>query len=560
MMLTKSLATFGLFLSLLSGAWASNLCTEGDRASLSSRHSTWPPTCPIDLFPDKGSSYGLSWLGSYEDMPGAAPDHLMSATIFDNNRLIIATALRVAVVGRTPVDHKLPQFAEYRTDPQLPSNLDGATGPLYFHKFYNTAVNGRYVYAATRYDPLYAFQVSGTGRGSIITRKWIAPRSRIFSENVQVKNGNLFVTHHADGVEVMSLADPANPSSLAKLPLTDSWGLAVESDGNILVADGPAGVQWVQFDQTSNTLTRVAGETVQTSPGTVFDVTFVGTNTALAAAGGSGVGVYYFNPGDPDPNHRLVRTGTFFLPGTCMDIEPMGTDMAVLACKTWIHVVRVDANGVLTTVASAKRQARVGPRGEANSPSVNIASHVSVSGDQIYVASWDHLDLYKLVANSPVPDIRLSSQRVAFGSTPAIMTVSVANGGRSNLVVGKLDQSISPHVVCSLNSGTIAPGDTATLAVAYDGKAPVEDIRGCVLHSNDPDDGDSAGSAVAIPIFADQPTFVDPGESPPEFSGNTLLRDYTTQTVAEAHFDLADYLDPIQTGDQVVHFAIWGSW
>jgi hypothetical protein len=336
--------------------------------------------------------------------------------------------------------------------------------------------------------------------------------------------------------------------------------LAARSDGNILVADGAAGVQWVQFDDTRNTLTRVSGETVQTSPGTVFDVAFVGANSALAAAGGAGVGIYYFNPLDPDPNHRMVRTGTFFLPGTCIDIEPMGTDMAVLACKTWIHVVKLDANGVLTTVASAKRQGRVGRQVGSNYPSVNIASHVSVSGDQIYVASWDHVDMYQLAANSQIPDIRLSSQRAAFGSNAAILTVSVANGGRDNLVVSKLDQSTSPHVVCSLNASTIAPGDTATLLVSYDGKAPVEDVRGCVLHSNDYDDGDVAGVAIAIPIFANQTPFVDPGESPPQFSGNTLLRDYTTQTVTESHFDLADYLDPIQTGDQVVHFAIWGSW
>src|SRR5581483_4066817 len=338
-----------------------------------------------------------------------------------------------------------------------------------------------------------------------------------------------------DGVEVMSLANPSSPSSLAKLPLTDSWGLAVRSDGNILVADGAAGVQWVHFDDTNNTLTRIAGETVQTSPGIVFDVAFVGTNTALAATGGAGVGMYYFNPADPNPNHRLVRTGTFSLPGSCIDIEAMGTDMAVLACKTWIHVVKIDAKGVLTAIASAKRQGRVGPRAAANTPSVNIASHVSVSGDQIYVASWDHVDLYQLVANSAVPDIRLSGQRVAFGSNPAITTVSVANGGTSNLSISNVDQSISHHVICSLSSGRIAPGDTATLFVAYDGKAPVEDIRGCVLHSNDPDDGDPAGSALAIPIFAYQPRFVDPGEPPPEFSGNTLLWDYTTQTVTEAH-------------------------
>jgi hypothetical protein len=107
---------------------------------------------------------------------------------------------------------------------------------------------------------------------------------------------------------------------------------------------------------------------------------------------------------------------------------------------------------------------------------------------------------------------------------------------------------------------TIAPGATATLTVTYDGVASVQDNVGCSIESNDPDDGAFAKSSIGIPIFANMPTYVDPGETPPEFNGNAMLRDYSIGVVTSAPFDLASYLDPTKTGDQVVHFAIWGSW
>jgi hypothetical protein len=47
---------------------------------------------------------------------------------------------------------------------------------------------------------------------------------------------------------------------------------------------------------------------------------------------------------------------------------------------------------------------------------------------------------------------------------------------------------------------------------------------------------------------------------PPEFYGNAVQRDYTTGTVTSSWFDLADYLDPVRSGDQVLYFGIWASW
>lgn len=520
--------------------------------------ATWPPNCPGDLFPDSGSSYGLNWLGSFEHAPGA-PDHLMSASIFDTDRLIVASAHRMIVVGRTPSNHVLPQFAQLMTDYKLPSNLDGApTGGNYSQKFFNSAVYGSYVYVATRYDPLYAFQISGSGAGSVIRRKWMAPKSRTFTENLQVVGSNLYAVHHADGVEVLSLANPAAPASTATLKLTDSWGLAVRSDGNMLIADGAAGVQWVQYNATAKSLTRMAGETLETSAGVAFDVAFVGANTAIAAIGGQGVAVYYFNPADPDPNHRLVRTGVFTLPGTCVDVEPYGTTQAAVACRTWVHVINVDAAGVVTTTASAQMHRRLGRQPWPDTPSTNIASHVSVSGSNLYVAAWDHVDLFQLAASANIPDIRLSGQRIHFGGAAGSQNIIVANGGHAALSITGLKQSSNRHVTCALDSMNLAAGATATLTVTYDGLAAVQDNSGCSVQSNDPDDGATSGSSVAIPIYANMAKYVDPGETAPEFNGNTMLRDYTIGVTTTVPFDLANYKNPDR--DKVVGFNIWGSW
>ncbi|MBA3915339.1 MAG: hypothetical protein H0X25_16095 [Acidobacteriales bacterium] len=538
---------------------AASSCGTSQRNADSS--SAWPPDCTTNLFPDSGTPYRLNWLGSYEHVLKSS-DHLMSVNVFDADRLFLVSGNGVVVTGRNPVNQVLPQYALFKSDHTLPSNLDGATNlNFYAQKFFNSAVYGSYVYVTTRYDPIYAFQVTGSGSGTTIQRKWMAPKSRTFTENLQVVNGKLFAVHHADGVEVFDLANPASPVSVATLKLTDSWNLAVRSDGNMLIADGAAGVQWLRYNDAAHKLQRASGDTLQTSPGVVLDVAMVGTNTALAAVAGAGVTTYYFNPKDPDPAHRLSRLATTALPGMCMDVEPMDANQAVVACRTWVHVVAVDpASGAVTVIASAQMHRRLGRPPYRGFPSTNIALHVTVSGDKIYVAAWDHVDMYQLVSSVNIPDLRLSTHRVHFAAGTGTATVTVANGGTAPLAISAVGQSTSSDIRCSLDSTTLAPGASATLTVSYDGLAPVQDDVGCSIQSNDPDDGSLSKSSVAIPIYAAMPAYVDPGEVPPEFFGNAVLRDYGTGIVNTSWFDLANYLDPGQTGDRVVHFAVWASW
>ncbi len=511
-------------------------------------------TCTTDLLPDAGATGSLRWLGSMEGI-----DHLLGATIFDGSRFLVASSTGLTVVSRTPTGVTLPQLARISADITLPSNLDGATGPTSYHKFFNSAVYGNYVYVATRYDPIHAFEVLTGGTSTSLARRWSAPKSRVFTENVKVAGSLLYAAHHADGVEVMSLANPTAPVSLGSLTagLTDSWNLAARADGNILVADGAAGVQWLTWS--GGVLTRVGGETLQTSPGTTLDVAFVGTGYALSAAAGAGVGVYAFNPMHADPAQRFVRKAVVDLPGTCQDVEPMTGGRAAIACRTWLHVVRVDsATGALSVVASEKLHRRL--RGSDPVASIQIGSSVAASGDKIYLAGWDHVDAYQLLPTTTLPDVRLSTQRVNFGNAAGTATVSIVNGGGATLTLSNLTQAPNAAIACDLSATSVPPGGSATLTVTYNGQGQVREDVGCVLYTDDPDDGTPADTALPIQIYGGRPAAVDPGDPAPMFSGTTLRRDYTTGNVTTSTFDLHNYVDASQSGVDALYVAIFGSW
>jgi hypothetical protein len=107
-----------------------------------------------------------------------------------------------------------------------------------------------------------------------------------------------------------------------------------------------------------------------------------------------------------------------------------------------------------------------------------------------------------------------------------------------------------PSVACDLGSASVAQGSATTITLTFDASAT--DVQEIVLvHSNDPDD-----PVLPVSVFAALGGTVDPLEAAPDFTGATVTRDYAAGTFTDGTVHLDDYV----VADQVVHFAIFGSW
>lgn len=483
----------------------------------------------------------LKYLGRYEHQADG-PDHLMGSAILDAGPLVVASATGVAVVDRTAIEAGTvsTHMGKYLVDTSTASNLDDApTGSTYFPKFFNVATRSTTAYVTTRFDGLWIFDVTGSGTSWSVSETRRHMRAREFTESVQVVGDNLFLTHHADGIEVMDLSsDPTDPTSIDTLgdPLVDSWGISAQPDGKIWVADGAGGVKYVRFE--SGTLSHVTGDTVTTAPGTVFDVAVIDT-WVIAAVGGQGITVY--------EEWTAAQRRTFDLDGVCVDVEPMGGNRFTVACRGWVHVLEMDSLGIATLLASARLHRRAATSGT----SVHIGSQVTADGDTLYVSGWDHVDVYEFMATDPDSDadIQLSGQRAHFGHVGTTAYFLVSNAGQGTLSISSVDCA-DAAITCPIDSTSIAPGGHTTLRVIYDGSGT--DVQAAVrINSNDPDDPE-----VPILVFAQLAGNVDPLETAPDFTGTATLRDYTADTFTDSTLTLSDF----DTAGEVVHFAIFGSW
>ena len=204
----------------------------------------------------------------------------------------MASVTGLSIVERESVKSGIVEspFSKYSIDrANEPSNLDGT--PLetqWAPKFYEVIGSGPYLYVASRWDGLWIFRLEDNGEINEV-RRLLRPRE--FTESVKILNDKMFLTHHADGIEVLDLADPSSPQTLAILAegFVDAWGIAPEADGSVWVADGAGGLKLARWNGTS--LTHVTGETLETSPGVIQDVAVVG-NWVVGAVAGQGVAVY----------------------------------------------------------------------------------------------------------------------------------------------------------------------------------------------------------------------------------------------------------------------------
>ncbi len=467
----------------------------------------------------------LRTLGRYDFQ--SRIDHLLGVSVFDQQFLAVASVNGIAMVARSDIEAgpTSTNRGRYLISPFEQSNLDGATPTIQYRpKFFHVASGLGHVYATTRYDGLWIFRPTRVGNGWRVDEVGRHVRPREFTEGVAVLGQRLFLAHHADGIEVMSLADPAQPITIATLgePLIDAWSVLPTAIGRLWVADGAGGLKLVRF--TGEALEFIAGDTRQTSPGTVFDAALSGP-WVIAAAGGQGLAVYQAATAE--------RVSTTAVPGVCVDLQAMAGGLVAAACRDWLHAVRVLPDGTVEIVASQRIDRR--PRGRADL-STHLAQAVAVDQDRVYVAGWDQVDALRLLADGQGASARLelSAQRTQFGAAPGSVQIELHNAGGATLQVNEVTCTL-PSITCELDGNAIAPGEIGTLTIAYDGVT--RDVRGRLdLATNDP-----FLPVAGILVFADQPALVDPGDVAPLFSGPTVTRDYDSGEFVDSNLSLDEF-------------------
>lgn len=486
-------------------------------------------------------STGFRYLGRYVAQPQDGADHLMGTAVVSDQLLAVASVTGIALVDRQllasgTVDRPV---SKYLQDPLEPSNVDGALiGPWFAPKFFQVVVSGDYLYASTRYDGLRIFELQGPPSAPEVVEVGRHMRPREFTESVKVAGDLLYLTHHADGIEVMDLsADPAHPVSLATLrePLIDAWGILPEDNGDIWVADGAAGLKLVRFD--GQDLTFVAGDDLDTSPGTVFDAARVG-DWIVTATGGAGITVY--------DRGTAAQVGTTALPGVCLDVEPLPDNRLAVACRGWVNVVEIDAAGQVRALGS-KRLHRRFHHGRL---STHLGSQVTADGDTLYVAGWDEVSSYTLSSDIAEvgPDIQIVTQRAHFASPATTLHLELRNGGLATLHLDGVSCSVG--LACSLQDQSVAPGDSTWIDLdAFD----PDDLNAWIeVRSDDPDE-----PLLGIPVFASLAGLVDPGETAPVFSGPAGLVNAATGSQIGGFLSLSRL---VFERNQVVFFTTFGTW
>ncbi len=476
-------------------------------------------TLVVSAAPAQAQQMVLDYLYRYDSQPGE-PDHIMNAIEVSGDRAIVSTNRGVTLVNlATLPPGGTSAYLDRLTGFNARDLYRGGGGAFYVNRHRNQPAMGA---------GLVVVRLNGNDLQLIDSIE----ETGVLYEKMCVSNGHLYVTAHAYGLRVFSIANLYAPVLVGSLAegFTDAFAVAVSGD-TAFVADGAGGLKVVDVGDPSNP-SLMSGETLSTAVGTAEDVIWL-HNTAYVALGGAGLGIY---PGG-DPAARTV----FPVDGCAESLCRVGDHLAV---GTMGGVLIYDLSGQLPERVGRETAARRGSNAD-----LRICSGVSpATGDRLLCSNWDYLDVYQLVEapSGTQSDITPGVQRIRFAPAGGTQEVSIRNEGTLPLTVSSVVTDPSAFE-CDYAGGVIGSGEAISCTIAYDGTGT--NVGGTTLfYSDDPDE-----SPLPIQVFG-RTDYLDPGESAIDFTLPLLTRDPETGDFNEEIFTLSDHLG------QVVWFQIFGTW
>lgn len=440
---------------------------------------------------DPPPDHVLAYQARYDCQTGE-PDHLMEVLLLQDGRALIAGNRGLALVDVAALP---PQGTQ-----QYLCRLTG--------------VNGRDIVSA---DDVHFYVNLNRGEtqsspgcaiitlaGNTLTARGVLDEPGTMYEKMCIADGKLYVAAHARGLRIFDLTDPVAPVLVGRLDsgLTDAWAVAVDG-ATAYVADGAAGLQVVDVSDPAQPV-RVAGETVATAKGTAEAVTVRGGHVYVAA-GGAGVAFYAHG----DPAARILTP----VDAVAEDLAWCGDRLAVSDFHGVI-VYDVAADGSLSRLT-----------GEAVSRRTETGIFRSCEGldaradGTIVCGNFNYLDVYRILPAGAANQGDLDAQpgRIRFRREGGTTPVTLRNDGDAPITISSVTSTLSSFTT-DWGGGVLAPGQSVTMNVTYDGDA-AQGMGVVLVESDDPDE-----NPLPIQVYGNT-VYLEPGEEAVDFSLPRYTRD-----------------------------------
>lgn len=357
--------------------------------------------------------------------------------------------------------------------------------------------------------------------------------TNVFFEKINVYGDFLYAAAHDKGIRIYSLTNPENPTLVGSLTegFTDVFDMALIGD-TLFVADGGGGLKMVDISDV-NAPKIIAGETTTTAMGTAQDIEARDGRVYLAC-GGAGICVY--------ENGDLSSREVYPLTGCVEDLCWVGE---YLAASTFggVSVFEV-GDGIEITLVASEKTSRFTERAY-----IRTAFGVGTANDStLLVAGWDAVDCYQIkpLAESNVPDITCSTQRVRFPAAGGTEEHYLVNQGGAALIIDNVS-TLTGDFSTTLTPQSLEPGDTLFFDISYI-EGTENEGQVLFINSNDPDE-----NPLPIQLFG-KTTSLDAGEEVPDFTLSTFYTNPETGVYSEEEFTLSE-----QRG-KVVWVQMFGTW
>lgn len=328
---------------------------------------------------------------------------------------------------------------DLRPDPADPRSLDPVQLPVLQEpgvSYEGIDVGGGYIYVALRQnglgvyerDEAGGFRRVGTARG--LSNAW----------DVRLRGDLAFVSDGLDGLAVVDVSDPRDPSVVGRVSTGgQARGLAV-SDDIVYLAAGSAGLVLVDVS---------------------------------------------------DPREPAVVGRSGEIPGTAIRVD-YADGYAYLAAWTDARVYDVSEPGSPRFVGAVRLTRDIGYEEEGRPPVTSRTLGIAAAGDTMLIGNWHVVYSYQVHPDRLAPNIVLPEaiNLLDFGSvsgdgaSPRTIPVAVKNQGTAPLALVGISTD-NPLFTVEPPQLRIQPGDTGVVEVGYAGGAAYESAI-IEFHSDDP--------------------------------------------------------------------------
>jgi hypothetical protein len=354
-----------------------------------------------------------------------------------------------------------------------------------YGRFYNTFFGEGLLVGAGRNCPLTLLSVSGEYGIEHLADF----QTGDFSYEDVTKSGTvLYAAVHAEGIEIIDISVPTSPLTYGSIALDNAWAVRVDGD-YAYVADGGSGLTIVDISDPFNP--TVAGR-LQTE-GSAKDIR-VRNGYAFLALGDAGVVMVDIS--DPTSPSLVAEYNTTGL------AAHIGVNDSLVAVADWddIEILDYSSGNSLELAGFKNNGGRI--------------MGVEVAGDNIYVAEWSQLYIYRFGqisgADLDIDLVDINFPRTNIGESYDT-TIVLSSNGMSTLTVDSITISLDDFTIDVTPPFDILPGSDYPVSITY---TPTDDagFQHMRIYSNDTDD-----TTIQIDLLGNNPD-LNVGDPAPDFT------------------------------------------